>query len=269
MYTGNTVSYKAIMDKQFRDFGFEITDEEGLEWVAEFMAHTKVGVVMDNRICYIPICDGRGELPYDLYKIVQTAKIDCIDTIEQAECGEGVMYPMRWSTDHFHKRYHRDDRDYTTQSQDTYTVENGYIFTSFSNGFVAMSIEAIPTDVNGDPVVPASQEWLEAASHNLAWKKARKLRRTNSIDPNFYMEIMQDRDWYFAQAVNQGKLPQNVDQMESLKNSIVMTIPDIQAHSSFFANLQLPEQRRFRGVANNRVSTTPDKITQSKDNIAP
>lgn len=268
MYTGNTVSYKAIMDKQSRDWGFDIQDEAGLEWLAEFMAHTKVGVVMEQSVCYIPICDGRGTLPSNLYKIVQTACIDCIETIEEAECGKGVMRPMRWSSDSFHTRYHRDDRDYTTESNQTYTVNNGYIFTSFNEGFVAMAIESIPTDVDGFPVIPAEQAWMEAASHELAWKAARKLRLTNSIDNTVYMEIQRDRDWYFAQAVNQGKLPQNVDQMESLKNSHLVTIPDTQAHASFFANLQLPEQRHFRGVSNTRTSSVPSKVTQSPDNLA-
>jgi len=73
------------------------------------------------------------------------------------------------------------------------------------------------------------------------------------------MEIMQDRDWYFAQAVNQSKLDQNVDQAESSKNAIVRTIPDIQAHASFFANLQLPEQRNFRDMSSSGTSS-PNKI---------
>ena len=256
MYTGNTVSYKAIMDKQIRDFGFEIDNDSGMEWLAEFMAQTKVGIVMDNSVVYVPICDGRGELPMNLYKIVQTAKMECA-TLEQAQCGEGKMLPMRWATDHFHKQYHKDDRDYTTQSNHTYTVENGFIFTSFSKGFVAMAIEALPVDADGAPLIPAEQSWMEAAAHHLAWKKARKLRRTNSIDKDFYMEIMQDRDWYFAQAVNQSKLDQNVDQAESTKNSVVRTIPDIQAHASFFANFQLPEQRNFRDISSN-LSTSID-----------
>ena len=52
MYAGKTVSYKAIIDKTIRDFGFnyDIHEEEGLEWLAEFMAHTNVGVVLEEKI---------------------------------------------------------------------------------------------------------------------------------------------------------------------------------------------------------------------------
>ena len=267
MYTGNTISYRAIMDKQFRDFGFEIKDEAGMEWLAEFMAQTKVGIVMDNSVEYLEVCDGRVKLPFNLYKIVQVAKLEGVANLSKAECAQGRILPMRWATDNFHSRYHRDDRDYTSQSANTYTVNNGYIFTSFSKGYLAVAIEALPVDEEGYPVIPAEQSWMEAASHHIAWKQARRLRRTNSIDKDFYMEIMQDKEWYFAQAVNQAKLDQNVDQAESFKNSIVRTIPDIQAHASFFANLQLPEERNFRDSSSTGHST-PSTITQSPTNIA-
>ena len=143
MYTGNTVSYRAIMDKQFRDFGFEIKDEAGMEWIAEFMAQTKVGIVMDNSVAYLEVCDGRADLPYNLYKIIQVSKLEGVENLTESECSKGRLLPMRWATDHFHKRYHRDDRDYTTESTCTYTVENGYIFTSFSNGYLAVAAPAL------------------------------------------------------------------------------------------------------------------------------
>jgi len=265
MYTGNTVSYKAIMDKQISEWGFEIDDAQAIEWLAEFMAHTKVGVVMETKVCYIIICDGRGDLPTDLYKIVQTAYIDDIDTIEEAECGEGTMKPMRWSTDNFHKRYHKDTRDYTTESADTYTIGQGFIFPSFSTGFIAMAIEAIPTDAEGAPLIPGDQSWLEAAAHYLAFKAARKRWLQDSLTDAKFKFIERDKEWYFAQAVNSSKFPTNVDQAESEKNAIVQTIPDLQAHASFFANMQLPEQRNFRSKTND--VSAPSKTTQSPSNL--
>ena len=254
MYAGKTVSYKAILDKVIRDFGFnyDIHDEEGIEWLAEFMAHTNVGVVMEEKIAYIHACDGRGDLPFDLYKIGQTAHLVGVANLEEAECGKGRLYPMRWKTDYFHKRYHYDTRDYTTESRETYTVGSGYIFPSFNEGFLAMSYSAIPTDDCGYPTIPAEQQWMEAGAHYIAHKIARKLWIRNELAGDKYQIIERDRDWYFAQAVNHAKQWNGVDEAESVKNSVVRTIPDLQAHASFFANMQLPEQRKFRpksGVA--------------------
>lgn len=263
MYAGKTVSYKGILDKVIRDFGFnyDIHEEEGVEWLAEFMAHTNVGVVMEEKIAYIHVCDGRGDLPFDLHKIGQTAHIVGIATLEEAECGKGRMYPMRWKTDYFHKRYHIDNRDYTTESRETYTVGQGYIFPSFNEGFLAMSYSAIPTDDCGYPTIPAEQQWMEAGAHYIAHKIARKLWLRNELAGDKYQIIERDRDWYFAQAVNHAKQWNGVDEAESVKNSVVRTIPDIQAHASFFANMQLPEQRKFRPKAGIALVSTINTLS--------
>lgn len=258
MYAGKTVSYKAIIDKTIRDFGFnyDIHEEEGVEWLAEFMAHTNVGVVLEEKIAYMEVCDGRADLPFDLHKIGQVAQATGVLTVEEAECGHGRLYPMRWKTDYFHKRYHNDDRDYTTESRETYTVGQGYIFPSFNSGILAMSYSAIPTDECGYPTIPAEQQWMEAGAHFIAYKIARKLWIRNELTADKFQVIERDRDWYFAQAVNHAKQWQNVDEAESVKNSVLRTIPDVQAHASFFANMQLPEQRKFRPKAGTALIST-------------
>ena len=271
MYSGNTVSYKTVVDKVFRDFGFkyDINDEEVLEWLAEFMAHTNAGVVMEDKVCYLDICDGRADLPNDLYKIKQTAQVEGAKDTEEAACGKGTLIPMRWSTDNFHLRYHKDDRDYTTQSRNTYTVGQGFIFPSFSKGMVAISYEAIPTDDCGYPTIPAEQQWLEAGAHYIAHKIAKKLWIRNEIAGDKYQIIERDRDWYFAQAVNYARQPNGVDEAEVYKNIMVRTIPTIQDHASFFANMQIPEQRKFRLKADGSpIYQQTAKSFQSSNNLA-
>lgn len=254
MHSGNVVSYKAIIDKVYRDFGWEIQDEEGTEWLAELLALANVGVALQPMIAYIYVNDGRGDLPFDLHKIEQTAALSGVNTLEEAECGKGAMHPMRWATDSFHHRFHKCDSDYRCTSALTYTVNQGYIFTSFKEGFVAMAYDAIPTDECGYPVIPAEQQWVEAAAFFVAKKKAFKLYLRNEITKDKYFEIDKDRDWYLAQAVNHSKQWNGVDQAESVKNSVLRTIPSIQDHTTFFANMQMPEQRIFRPKSNNTVS---------------
>ena len=75
------------------------------------------------------------------------------------------------------------------------------------------------------------------------------------LRPDVYQVIERDRDWYFAQAVNHAKQWNGVDEAESMQNATLRTIPDVQAHASFFANMQLPEQRNFRPVSGARSNT--------------
>lgn len=256
MYAGKTVSYKAIIEKVLRDFGFntDIQEEEGVEWLAEFMAHTNTPVVLESKVHYASVKDGRADLPYDLHKIEQVAMLTGVNSMEEAQCGKGDICPMRWSTDNFHSRYHIDNRDYTSQSDSTYTVGQGFIFPSFSCGYLAISYKAIPTDSEGYPTVPAEQQWLEGASHFIAQKIAKKMWIRNEITRDKFEIIDRDRDWYFAQAVNFSKSLHNFDHMESVQNSMLHTIPNIQNHRSFFANFQLPEQRVFRDNGNTSSS---------------
>lgn len=270
MYAGQTVSYKTILDKVIRDFGFnyDVHEEEGVEWLAEFMAHTNVAVTMEEKIAYIEICDGRGDLPFDLYKIGQVAHITGVESIEEAQCGAGKMYPMRWKTDYFHKRYHLDERDYTTEARETYTVGQGYIFPSMNAGVVAMSYSAIPTDDCGYPTIPGEQQWLEGGAHYIAYKIARKLWIRNELTADKFQIIERDRDWYFAQAVNHAKQWNGVDEAETVKNSVVRTIPALQDHASFFANMQLPEQRKFRPKAGVALVSTINVLNGQGPNPA-
>ena len=84
-----------------------------------------------------------------------------------------------------------------------------------------------------------------------------------------YQVIERDRDWYFAQAVNHAKQWNGVDEAESVKNSVVRTIPDIQAHASFFANMQLPEQRNFRPKSGTGTTTNISIVSAAAQGANP
>jgi hypothetical protein len=262
MYSGKVFSYKYIVDKVFRDFGFndDINDEEGSEWLAEFMAHTNVGIVLEKKLAAIKIKDGRGDLPSDLHKIIQTAYVDGVNCLEDIICGKGSRLPMRWATDSFHARFHLNKNDYLCDSRLTYTVGQNFIFPSFSIGYVLLSYDAIPTDEEGYPTIPAEQQWIEAASYYIAYKIAKKLWIRNELTSDKYQVIERDKEWYFAQAVNHSKQWNGVDQAESVKNSHVRTIPNLQDHNTFFANMQFPEQRYFRSKNDSSIITTVNML---------
>lgn len=248
MTNGNLVSYQSIVDKFYRDFSglnFTLTDEQSLEWIAEFMALANSPIVLTSKNAVIEIVDGRGKLPNDLHLIIQTAMAEQGVTKEDLECGKGRLYPLRWATDHFHTRHHSCDADFKCTASQTYQVNNNYIFTSTSKGFVVMAYRAIPTDVDGYPMIPGDQPWLEGATKFLAGKVAAVMWQRGDLNDNKLYHFERERDWYFTQAVNYSKMP-SLDQMESFKNDRISMIPRINDHSTFFKNFQMPEQRHWR-----------------------
>ena len=131
-----------------------------------------------------------------------------------------------------------------------------------------MSYSAIPTDDCGFPTIPAEQQWLEAGAHYIAHRIARKLWIRNELAGDKFQVIERDKEWYFAQAVNHAKQWNGVDEAETVKNSVMRTIPQVQDHASFFANMQLPEQRKFRPKASTALVSTINVVAANAPNPA-
>tara|TARA_R100001463_G_scaffold47389_1_gene96203 strand:+ start:1152 stop:1913 length:762 start_codon:yes stop_codon:yes gene_type:complete len=247
MHNGRLVSYKTIASTIQRDFPFvteSVTDEEVIEWLGSFMGLTNCPVVLEDKIEHISVCDGKGHLPCDLHLIMQVGKPDT-DVLEEAPCAER-MAPMRWKTDRFHTRYHASDSDFHSDSMYTYTVSDNCIYPNFHEGIVSIAYKAIPTDDQGFPMIPADEQWVQAAVHDIAWKTARKLWYSNKMSTDKFQKIEMERDHYFAQAVTYSKMP-SIDQRESIKNDRLRSYTNIDHHQDFFRNYQMPEHRYFRG----------------------
>jgi hypothetical protein len=216
MTNGRLVSYQHIVNKFYLDYSglnFELSDEQSLEWIADFISHANSPIVLENKQGIIEISDGRGKLPDDLHLIAQTALGQPGCSREELGSGRAGILPMQWATDNFHTRYHCDNRDYGCKSKYTYQVNSNYVFTSVDTGFVVMAYKAIPTDVDGYPMVPADQQWLEGATKFLAGKVASILWQRDDLSDSKLFHYERERDWYFAQAVNYSKMP-SLDEMK-------------------------------------------------------
>jgi len=246
MENGRLVSYQSIVDKYYRDnsgLNYTMSNEEAMIWLFEFMAATNSPLVLTTKIEAIEIKDARGSLPSDLSLIVQAAF--AYGSAEDINCGKAKLHPMRWATDKFHTNYHCSDADYKCPSSLTYQVNSNYIFTSQDKGYVILSYKALPTNDEGDPMIPADQQWIQGATSFIAHKVASILWQRDDLSDGKYFHYERERDWYFAQAVNYSKMP-SLDRMEGFKNDRTSMISEINDHSTFFKNMQAPEIRHWR-----------------------
>lgn len=269
MMSGNYISYEDIIGKalQYFPIDYELKEEDALEWIGDFMSHTNVPKVLTEKIEYVKVENGRAKLPSDMNRLTQIAIVDGVDTVKEAECGEGTLIPMRWKTDTFHLRYHCDSRDYTSQSSHTYTLNHGFVFPSFTTGILAIAYRAIPTDDRGYPMVPSDEPWRKGAMYEVMYRIATQMWVKEEMNSEKFMWFERERDWYFAQAVNYSKVSLPLDEMESQKNDHVRTIPKFDMHSNFFANMQIPEMRKFRRKAGStsEVTTVTQQVPTSSD----
>lgn len=221
MTNGKTVSYKVILGNVLRNHPWcknHLTDEHVLEWLGSFMQHANAPAVLTDKIAYVEVVGGMAKLPSDLHLLHTIGNVsDCANlTIEELKCGKGSITPMRWSTDFYHKRYHKDHRDYLRgDGHDTYTLNDNYVFPSFTKGIIAIAYDAIPTDNEGNPMIPADEQWVKAAEFEIAYRIGYILWSIDKLKDKVFAMLERDRDWYFAQAVNYSKML-SVDQMHAL-----------------------------------------------------
>lgn len=246
MISGKYVSLETIVERVHRDYGFTVdTDWTDIaEWIGSVIDLINAPMQYKERITdgkdkpFIEIINGRGVLPCDLIRIVQTRTC------------EGV--PMRYSTDSFHySRLHSAQcPDLICSSDLTYKVNDNYIWTNFATGKLEMAYLAFPTDERGYPTVPDDEKFKQAATAYVGERIAFKLRIRGKIDNQTYEMINKERLWYIAAAQNKVLIPDR-DKTRSIANQFrrIVSFEDEHAngHKASSEMQRLRNQTNFRG----------------------
>lgn len=129
-----------------------------------------------------------------------------------------------------------------TSSKTSNTVDYVYIATdswikaNIETGYLMISYQAIPTDVEGYPLVPDSQSFLDALYWYITMKLLYPKWAAGQIRDAVYYDAKRSWNYYCKQAYGDAMMP-DPDQMESIKNSWLRLVPNIDAHSSFYSSM--------------------------------
>jgi hypothetical protein len=244
MLSGKYVNLETIVERVHRDYGF-IVDTDWVdiaEWIGSVIDLINAPMQYLERITdghdrpYIEIVNGRGELPCDLIRIVQT------------QTCKGVS--MRYSTDSFHRRMHSAQcPDLICSSDITYKVNDNYIFPNFSTGQIVMAYMAFPTDERGYPMVPDDEKFKQAATAYVGERIAFKLLLRGKLDMQRYELVNKERLWYIGAAQNKALLPDR-DKTRSIANQFrrIVSFEDEHAtgHKNTSAMQRLRNQTGYR-----------------------
>lgn len=258
MLSGKYVSSKLVIESIFRDYAFKSTDVD-VEAIKEhiFDAMLKIGVptAFIDEVDTVQITDYRGELPCGL-----------IDIAPGMIRMHGTQRPLIWSSDRFYSIHMPvetqtnspdvNDPYYTAYSdaptimdKDTYAqyytyyLNDNYIFTNFSNGYIDIAYKAFPMSDDGWPEIPDNVRYIEGVRTYVAERIGFKSWMNSDISDKVYAKLERDRDWNIASANTAGRVP-SLDQMESLKNQWLTLNPDTQQHSQSFRYLNRRQRIR-------------------------
>ena len=125
----------------------------------------------------------------------------------------------------------------------TFDINNNNITLSVKEGKVCMAYLAIPTDIDGLPLIPEDTSYQLAVKKYLTMKIDYIAWRRNELQPAIFQHSEQEWAWYVGQAGNKAKMP-NIDQLESIKNQVMRLLPQVNHHETFFKSLGSPELRK-------------------------
>lgn len=123
----------------------------------------------------------------------------------------------------------------------TFTITDNYIKTNVATGYIMMAYQAIPTDADNYPLVPDHASFIEALYWYITMKVMYPKWALGQVRDAVYYDAKRQWNFYCKQAYGEAMMP-NQDQMESIKNTWLRLVPEINQHSTFFNTLGQQEK---------------------------
>lgn len=115
----------------------------------------------------------------------------------------------------------------------TYVINDNYIKTNVSSGYLMIAYQAIPTDGDGYPMIPDMVSFHEAIYWYVNMKLIYPKWQMGQIRDAVYYDARRSWNYYCKQAYGDALMPDR-DEMESVKNTWLKLVPEINSHSNFF-----------------------------------
>ena len=224
------VSLKTVISKVYRDVGEnrELNFDDCVEWIGDALLHIGVFKQFKPKVLKLDIEGGRAKLPCDFYKLIYVTY-------------QGI--PMSWASNAMNTAYFCDDCKIPECCTDnTFYVNDNFVFTSFAEGEICMEYLSIPTDEEGFPTVPDQIDFLDACKFfvikTLDWQDWRR-----GIIPD---KVMQDSEMRWNDKVNAAKASGNMPnphELERLKSTWQRLVPLNNEFMNGFRNLGKQERK--------------------------
>jgi hypothetical protein len=233
----NLVSSKRILSKIYRDLKPRNSNWEAdaIEWIGEALSFIGYQAAFVKRRVTLTVKDYRVPFPKDFYNLIavyyEDNKLPFGGDIVNAEpyLDEAIYIAAKTevleSTNFTVTRY--GSRLYNTGSSDYnyYTINPGYIQTSFETDDIELVYNAWPVDKEGLPLIPDSPYYSQA----IEWYVMRQMSLQGYEFPNkeFTFTFL-DQQWkhYCVSAGNDAAFP-NPDKAQRFMDMWVHLIPDI------------------------------------------
>lgn len=245
MYTGQTVSLKNILWKVFRNpLVNDLSYEQAAEFSIEGLQLIGAPLLLVDKTSkpLITIEEFKGLLPSNIIQIRGVRLIQDLDNYERN------AIPLTYATDIYHDSLNcnnqpklDEDEEHSKYSSQiyqefTYKVQKNKIFTSFEEGNVEVSYQALDLDNDGYPLIPNDQDTKLAIEYYILYKYLEPLWMMGKITDKVFHYIDQQKSWYMGAASSSLKLA-NMDHLEATMNAVNRIIVNDQAFNNFYKGM--------------------------------
>lgn len=226
--TTNYISINSVLSRTLNSPMMEgITEAQVATYVADCMKLIGAPMSYEDKVAIITIENNRGELPCDILYIQQTRKVG----------SNGHLDPMRYASDTFHSAYHEigspDFVEMASNYDNTYSLNNGMIYTSFKEGTLQMSYKGLKTDEDGLPMIPddvkfekAIEEYIKTQYYRIQWELGK-------IPDKVFQKAEQESMWYIGAANTRAQL-MTIDQAETFRAAFTKILQNTTAAKKYF-----------------------------------
>lgn len=254
----NTISVKQIIAKVLTDNNLHEENHriaDMLEWAGEALEKIGAFPQLEQKVAgkggepLLEIQDYQASLPYGLYSIIQAV-------YTPNNTSQGPYYPMRYSSGSFdavpkltlfYEGDPEDPNDDTTLEVDEYfktnlsldfiyVIADGWIKTNQRDGYIMLAYTSIPMDEEGYPKVPDLMSYSEAIYWYITMKLNYPRWANGELRDGIFFEMKRSWNYYRKQAYAEALMPEG-DQLESVKNTWNMLIPELNAENTFFSTV--------------------------------
>ena len=232
MLSGNYTSIYEIIERVYGFFDSDVMEFSDLVGhISDALLLIGGNPQMEDKVEEIHINRYRGTLPSNMVFINQVRTCD-------------THQALRYTGNSFHASINPDSPDIHSESDLTYSINPGFMFTNMEEGFLEISFRALPVDEKGFPMIPDDVKFKKALESYLMERIALKLLLNSRISESKYQLLSRECAWYMGAAQSRVNMP-SVDKMETIKNSFSRLLSNSMAHSTFFTSISSPEGKNI------------------------
>lgn len=203
-------------------------------------------LIYESKLAVLDVAEFRTELPCDLLYTLSVGKVT----------EQGLISPLSSTTStRAGNQACANNAGGTVTELQTYSVKRGYMYFDFEEGQIEVNYKAVALDSDGFPMIPDNVSIIKAIENYVKIQHFTIKVDMGEMSERPLQRAEQDYYWFVGQAQGSFLMP-DIDEMESIKNSLIRIIHATNEHDYGF---------KYQSVGTEKGTSDRGIITAGQD----